>query len=1280
MKNLIPASAHNPCLVCGDVSGDCRTSQRDSDYFQCRTHSGARKFEIINGFKNIGATSCGDWGQFKLDKASAQLTDSEQAAQRAKRAAEKVEENQLLLSGLDVEERHAAYSQLTAQLNLHSADRDDLQRRGLSAATIQQFVSIEPWQRLTQPIDRRTPCSDGSKLLTPHTGYLVPSKDLQGRITGFQIRNRDVSPTAPKYPWLSTAGRPAKLCNGELPLTFVEGDRSVVNFTEGLLKPMVAAELFGQAVIGAAGGQFAGSPEQLKAWLTQLKPNRLILCPDGGAYKNASVMRQYRALADLLAGFGHELEVRRWGQFTKADGDVDEISLEKFNSAVILSWADFAAMQPSEQTIDQKIHQTAQGKKQAAAEKKAAKKQQKQTAAEQMAARKKQNHAAWTRSMASIAGLPPNSKPSRSALNKALAAKQLLPAKHQEGDYSAIELAPEGERVLYAFDGQKATKKTSKAILSIVNAAKAKGQSCLVVVPSRLLSKAASKVLDITCHLDKRNADTARYLATCPESLYKFSLQHWDVVVYDEVNEDILRTFNGSLGVNPEMCQKVTRRILESASTIVVANDQMYRASVQAVQRMAKISPQEVITVQRKRPPSEVTIKLYLDMISGDERGDNGDKREPSLHFYGWVGKLVEHIEAGEKVAIPCGSQTKARMIDRLLKAHFKGKRDAEGRQYRGQTLDGKFTPSKVKTDFADGADAWLAEKRPHWLIWTPCFNSGVSIESDYFTAQFECLSVFEAASAASQRGERVRGVLGGSIKVRHVYSSNRGLSRLPDPAMFTADYWQRLAEETIKGRTTPSDPGLVSTIGADGHLVRHRADLAATLTEKSELFEYEAIAAREVYFKLETLVAEWEGNGWTVEKADISSVNVTVWQAALKAAKQSIIECQSGALSLAKGVQGEGQDLSPYAAVRAKKFHLWEQLGSDYARLKDSKWIEAWAIAPDTSGGIKAQRVHQLIMMSVEDPDLYATVLKLDTMRKVSSSVELESSPSLPIPAKEIALAQLLIGCPGVVEILTGRRTLWTWKDAVVKEARDYLLKHAAVLAALSKHSQRILGYQFNRSTPLIKCLNKALALAGAVAATDGRVNKVWHYRLKNEADAQKKIDEKAEKKQPAEPSEYREVFRFNTLSDLRVRLSAHLKVTVPESAEDWQATAVEIARTSGGEVPVLIRKPDVEQAVEPVVEQAVEPVVEPAVEPVVEPAVEPVAEPAVEPVAEPATVYHQPLPPLKAVSLESELRLLTSVAEVAKAEAAKAEEVKRPAHVAADYYDAGAWASHRH
>ncbi|MBD2434983.1 hypothetical protein H6G66_28870 [Fischerella sp. FACHB-380] len=127
-----------------------------------------------------------------------------------------------------------------------------------------------------------------------------------------------------------------------MPLTFcspveeIDSTRILAQYiglAEGILKPWIIAQLRNQITIGAAGGNFAGSPETLKRYLTAASlrlgsTQDLILWADAGAIANKNVMRQYRRTYELVTRWGYTLKVAWWGQLDKSCADPDEYAGE----------------------------------------------------------------------------------------------------------------------------------------------------------------------------------------------------------------------------------------------------------------------------------------------------------------------------------------------------------------------------------------------------------------------------------------------------------------------------------------------------------------------------------------------------------------------------------------------------------------------------------------------------------------------------------------------------------------------------------------------------------------------------------------------------------------------------------------------------------------------------------------------------------------------------------------------------------------------------------------
>jgi hypothetical protein len=95
-------------------------------------------------------------------------------------------------------------------------------------------------------------------------------------------------------------------------------------------KPQLAADKLGQIVIGASGGQFTGSPQQLTEYLLAASTmgvdvSCLQIYLDAGDIVNPHVMKRLVKLVDLLTSWGKIVEVAWWGQETKEEPDIDEL-------------------------------------------------------------------------------------------------------------------------------------------------------------------------------------------------------------------------------------------------------------------------------------------------------------------------------------------------------------------------------------------------------------------------------------------------------------------------------------------------------------------------------------------------------------------------------------------------------------------------------------------------------------------------------------------------------------------------------------------------------------------------------------------------------------------------------------------------------------------------------------------------------------------------------------------------------------------------------------------
>jgi hypothetical protein len=364
---FIPTRKTNPCPLCQDTTGKCR--QTDTIHL-CMTFADA--IAPIPGFRFLGLTTNGLWGKWIEADGQDWSEQQRQEWQRQQEQRLALETTQRATT-LSAESRDRYYHQLLAQLSLDSVDRADLHRRGLTDDQIAAWgvKSVDSWQRLDWELPYTLPgvSLDGQSLNTPKSGYLCPIKDVEGCLVGFQLRLREGDT---RYLWLTSAtkkrpnGPTPHLPNGELPLAIHRPatlSRPTIALVEGVgAKPFILSQRQGVVVIGAAGGQFASSPQTLQHSLDvlamELGTQTIEFYPDAGAILNRQVMRQYRRTWKRLQQWGYAVQVIWWGQETKHHPDIDELT--DFSHLQQLTIAQFEAVARPRLTWLEQIKQALQ--------------------------------------------------------------------------------------------------------------------------------------------------------------------------------------------------------------------------------------------------------------------------------------------------------------------------------------------------------------------------------------------------------------------------------------------------------------------------------------------------------------------------------------------------------------------------------------------------------------------------------------------------------------------------------------------------------------------------------------------------------------------------------------------------------------------------------------------------------------------------------------------------------------------------------------------------------
>lgn len=349
---------NNPCPLCNDTTGKCRITEK---IYLCMNFAEAASG--IPGYRFLGRTKDDVWGKWIEDTGRSWSEQEREEWQRERQRLQNLraqEEQARRTLALPAQERDRLYTRLLDQLTLHPDDRADLLRRGLTPEQIQAWgvKSVEQWQALVLPLAHTLPgvTLTGTALNIAGDGYLCPIRDVDGQLVGFQVRLRDGEDG--RYRWLTSAtqkrpyGPTPHLPNGELPLAVHRPEtvgRDAIALVEGVgAKPFILAQRLAIVTIGAAGGQFASSPQTLQHALEVLSAERgtraIEFYPDAGAMLNRSVRRQYRKTWNLLRQWGYEVKIAWWGQETKDAPDIDELpDLTQITWLAISEYEDLAA-------------------------------------------------------------------------------------------------------------------------------------------------------------------------------------------------------------------------------------------------------------------------------------------------------------------------------------------------------------------------------------------------------------------------------------------------------------------------------------------------------------------------------------------------------------------------------------------------------------------------------------------------------------------------------------------------------------------------------------------------------------------------------------------------------------------------------------------------------------------------------------------------------------------------------------------------------------------------
>jgi len=243
-----------------------------------------------------------------------------------------------------IERRDGLHRELLGTLNLTERDRKNLVNRGLNEATIERngyksvplpsgvddvmdhfkdqdlsgipgFYKDEGKWRLNIGAWRG---KDGIEH-SFHQGFLIPVRDLQGRIEGFQVRRAKVKNDEPRYIWLSSSSKEEGASSGA-PIHFRNPERARESgqaiLTEGALKGDTAAHLLGNqhCLIALAG--VSNFQEDFGRRLREQMPEvrQIVIAFDADAPRIHEVRQQLERLSKTLSDAGLDVRKLVWNE------------------------------------------------------------------------------------------------------------------------------------------------------------------------------------------------------------------------------------------------------------------------------------------------------------------------------------------------------------------------------------------------------------------------------------------------------------------------------------------------------------------------------------------------------------------------------------------------------------------------------------------------------------------------------------------------------------------------------------------------------------------------------------------------------------------------------------------------------------------------------------------------------------------------------------------------------------------------------------------------------
>jgi hypothetical protein len=685
MDRLFPTSRKNPCPICGDVTGKCRTKDNEEQAVLCAGSGNAKKFDREGEYVCVSHSGKGHTQHtWVIDNVGFEFWEDKRKADYFLEKSRRQELNiklrqEAIANELSLDARHKYNLQLLGELSLSDSHRKLLLQRGLTDAQINNFGyrSVKQYQKLTGNYPKNYPGYNTSKgnLVNAASGILCPIWQF-GKIAGFEIRLDEVKESEGRYRILSSQTFTGCYLWGEIPIPILPSQQQTkIYITEGKgLKPTITHAKFGVNVIGY-GRYLHLNPKHQEEYLATLQgiSKEVVLCPDAGDVQNKQVWEKWEDEYNFYKTKGFDVAFGWWGQVDKDACDVDELAS--------LDSIEYLGLEQIKKIVNE--HEKA-----------------------------KLDDISWERY---------------------LKAKKYTPTKgfqFKDKNFKLPAKTPKKNAIIGIKSGL-GTGKTEAMILEMIANEKDHKVKCLLIgYLNNLLRQTEGRAAREGLKLLHLNAlDTVNQednLSFCLHSAYKDDIDYVGKDVYFDEAESIFSTIinGGNLTYyEQERAMKSIEHIVNVANRVFLVDANLTDDLVDFFASLDR-SKKEVIKIENthKIAPHKIIIADGIEKIEVDgEEIKYKLKPKAKSHLI----KLLS--EPGTIPIVASDSMKFCHALGEELKA--KGK--------NGIVISSRTVGEDYAKKFLDDPNEWIRENKPDFLIMSPSCGSGVSITEPHFNAKF---------------------------------------------------------------------------------------------------------------------------------------------------------------------------------------------------------------------------------------------------------------------------------------------------------------------------------------------------------------------------------------------------------------------------------------------------------------------------------------------------------------------------------------------------------------